>query len=230
MGHFSRLRFLFSRGVFSALVLVTCLAATRSICLADACAEPPADQDPNDADGPDNCFTGSFKVPADPYDKSSGGYGGWGALVLTFNKPIDGASFVFDPQCDTPADGFLSADKMSVGLGPAYNANGFVSGKGYRLGATGTQVPGGDPTDIFQDFVYTIRYDGNVAPNLVSGFWQAKPKDPKAGEDPFTANYSGQKNSDLATVPEPSYLPPLLLGSVLLLAFWRRRKTQSENA
>ncbi|MCU1238107.1 MAG: hypothetical protein JWP63_6074 [Candidatus Solibacter sp.] len=77
-------------------------------------------------------MTFSFVVPEVPAIQKKQGSGGWGWLVLTFDEPIDGGSFIFNPDCPTAIDGVLNAGdgNQTIRLGPG----------NYGLGATGADA------------------------------------------------------------------------------------------
>src|SRR5947209_3013193 len=117
------------------VMLSAVLVMAQAVCWADACpvitaggpgqpvipgAQGPSDQDTTgvDAGGEDQCFSLTFQVPATPYSKQS--TGGWGALVLTFDRGIDGGSFIFTPKCADAQDGFIdpTSNSKTIQLGP----------------------------------------------------------------------------------------------------------------
>jgi hypothetical protein len=154
----------------------------------------------------DMCLTFYFDVPTvtRPFGKSSGGRGGWGALVLDFSGPIDGGSFIFDPECPTTQQGIINPTDIKSGVDGTNLLTSTMlqivptdasTGKpiAYPLGQTGTDrfssIPDdGNPFDkfpLYQQLVVTIMYDatdpdGNPlpAPTIVYGqsFWQSKAK------------------------------------------------------
>jgi hypothetical protein len=195
----------------------------------------------------DMCITFYFSVPevANAFGKTSGGLDGWGALVLDFSAPIDGASFIFDPSCPTTVQGTLNtaqvisgvdgsviAPNTMVQLVPAVTGTG---GAGYQLPETSTFNSDGVE---YQQLAVTIMYDTNSkndgsgnplpVPTIVPGqsFWQSKPKLTTTrftyvppGTNPTTGK--PLPNTDML-MPEPSFWPALLAVLVLLIATRRR--------
>ncbi len=165
------------------------------------------DQDPSqgpDTDAADDvCMTLAFNVPAVGYKKT--GEAGWGGLVLTFNRQIDGGSFIFNPICPIQTDGIIGTSPVAVKGNPTNNAIEFVpiardsnTGKAtttppttqtYALQPTGNNVPVGTPISgstkktqegaKYGQFVVTIMFDESAGlPQLIennASFWQAKP-------------------------------------------------------
>src|SRR5947207_2308613 len=103
----------------------------------------PTDKDPGADMLNDACLTLEFNVPPAGDGKSSPG--GWGGLTLSFDRPIDGGSFVFDPVCPTPVDGTLGKVLDSTGK-PTVEANQSIvfkptlAGRAYYALPTGTAV------------------------------------------------------------------------------------------
>jgi hypothetical protein len=137
----------------------------------------------------------SFDVPK-AIPKSNPG--GWGAIVLNFDKPITGGTFVFQPECPDPIAGNLNpADNTVIQLGPG----------GYRLGETGETLTSPPLLDTnphlgkkYGKLEVKIDYAGDVAPKLQGGsFWQNK----------LTASRIRKWNfipSEDRRIPEPSAL------------------------
>jgi hypothetical protein len=207
----------------------------------------PTDQDV--ADGTDACLTLEFDVPAPSIDK---GYAGWGGLTLSFDKAIDGGSFVFDPACPTPADGTLG-QVMDGGknlVGP--NQSITFSPGNYRLNPTGTpntatnkdgtpKYPPGSQAANYSQFAVTIMYDteAGVPQMLVTdsngkplSYWVGKPGKQNNGFTPYQgATGPGTPGVDYALVaPEPSFMPLLLCGCVSLGFIYRRRSGNLRRA
>jgi hypothetical protein len=223
----------------------SCLpAASRSPALPGAAGyglSGPIDTDPlnlvdNTDPTVDICVEFYFSIPA-TIPKSGGGLDGWGALVLTFSAPIDGASFIFDPACTTAVQGTLNtADvtsgvdgstipkKTMVQLVPKITVEG---GSGYRFPQTGSKD--GDD-DEYQQLAVTIMYDKNSkndgtgtalpTPTIILGqsFWQAKTSNQFSYVDPCCVD----KNGDVL-LPEPSLGPALLASFIVLIYTGRRR-------
>jgi hypothetical protein len=157
-------------------------------------------------------LTRSLDVPATLEGKSSPG--GWGALVVMFDRPITGGTFTFQPKCPTPLNGNLNpADNTTIQLGPG----------GYGLGQTGTELTSPpllatDP-DLgkkYGKFDFKINFDGDTEPKIKSAFWQSKPVRSQVRRFDFI------EGEDLRSVPEPSALClALCSGGLMLLA---RRK------
>lgn len=179
-----------------------------------------------EAPADDVCALVAFDVPPIPkgQEKTPGTkkYGGYGALVVTFSSPIDGASFFFAPNCAFTTNGVLNRG----------NANGesvqvqLTSGN-YKLGATGATVPNTAPAATFGQFIVTFVYDKSAnpsPPSIVLGakksFWQSKPS------KGFTPNYNGTDNVDqVLAVPEPTFWLPLsAVLSFLMFARVRQKK------
>jgi len=214
----------------------------------------PTDQDDGntgDADKADDaCLTLRFNVPA-TYDGKDRPYG-WGGLTLTFDKAIDGGSFIYDPVCPTAQDGTLGQIKpgdaepttlpnQSITFKPV------LGGKPYYAQPTDTAAgkPYGSETDYtdtqapnYSLFVVTIMYDASQgvpqlqANDLVGGpgsFWVGKPGKQANGFSPYRGlSGPGTLGIDYlpaSPVPEPSLLLPLLSGCVGLLIFARRRRS-----
>ena len=161
----------------------------------------------------------SFLVPAPPYNKTTNQ--GWGFLVLTFDRPIEGGSFVFLPDCSDPLDGVLSLDEMSIRLGPG----------SYGLGATGAPSVGANAPTPYGTLDVTIEYDPDEGvPVLQFGtgvsYWKAKRADfvytPQSST--VTKNYDIPL-TEQQIVPEPATLLPTLFG-LALTATWLRRRRQ----
>ena len=155
----------------------------------------------------------SFLVPAALEGKSSPG--GWGALVLTFDQPITGGTFIFNPECPAPTAGNLNPnDNTNIQLGPG----------NYGLLPTGSEVtkPGPNQGMLRGMLQITITYTGNVAPNVVDGFWQSK-LTVKQG-DTRVRVFAFDASQDMGLLPEPSTLL-LCAGGLLLLVLRARRFT-----
>jgi hypothetical protein len=152
----------------------------------------------------------TYYVPASEEGKSPPG--GWGALVLTFDTPINSASFTFGPACPTPLPGNIdpTSDNETVQVGPG----------GYGLGQTGTEVQAGPFAG--QNYGYlniTIDYTGDPPPpNITDAFWQYKTK--VSGNPTWTFNPSQDMGAPL---PEPSSLLLAAGAGVALVALMGRR-------
>jgi hypothetical protein len=134
--------------------------------------------------------------------------GGWGAIVLNFDRPITGGSFVFQPECPDPIAGNLDpANNTVIQLGPG----------GYRLGETGETLTSPPLADTnphlgkkYGKLEVKIDYAGDIEPKLQGGsFWQNK----------LTA--SGQRKwnfipSEDRRIPEPAALALVILGAGVL--------------
>ena len=153
--------------------------------------------------------------------------GGWGALVLTFDREIDGGSFIFAPDCPDPVQGTLSDDKKSILLKPIGL---------YKIVATGSPAvkDNDDKKKIAETFDVTILYDidanrldGGV-PNLVFGFWKSKLSDFVYRPNPGDYAKTSAKNADIFDVQIPivSTLPLFCIGFTLALAFCTRRRME----
>jgi hypothetical protein len=173
----------------------------------------PTDQDPV-GEIPDQCKTFYFMVPPVNY-AGKGPPGGWGGLVLTFDRQVDGASFIFDPNCPTPIDG-VPQDPLNI-------VTMRFSNRSYGFLPTDSPVRN-QQGQFYSVFVVTVMYDPESGePSLVLGtvdapksFWQGKPKNQGfgfQGDDGFSA-----------LAPEPSYQFPLLLSCPILLFLWMRRR------
>ncbi len=237
-----------SRNVAMTGILVGLMISAATICHADVVTTytpgkvmplsgcpttVPDDQDAKshsgknpEAPADDVCALVAFDVPPIPkgQEKTGGskGYGGYGALVVTFSSPIDGASFFFAPNCEFTTNGVLNRG----------NANGesvqvqLTSGN-YQLGTTGATVPDTAPAAKFGQFIVTFMYDKPAnpsPPSIVLGadksFWQSKPS------NGFTPKYAGTKNVDQAlAIPEPTFWLPLsAVFSLLMFARVRQKK------
>jgi hypothetical protein len=209
----------------------------------------PTDQDDPPADAADDaCLTLEFNVPAAANKPQAPG--GWGGLTLTFDRPIDGGSFVFDPVCPTPVDGTLG-QVLDIGGEPTVGPNQSIvfkptlNGRAYYALPTGTAVgkPKYSTTDFtntqapnFSQFAVTIMYDASLGvPQISSSFdgnpqsyWVGKPGKQNGGFTPYTGSSGpGTAGKDFllaSPVPEPS-LPLLLLFGcvVVLIADYKRR-------
>jgi hypothetical protein len=197
------------------IAVMAFLFAAGEICWAIPC---PTDQDPGDDLGNDACFElGKFIVPPVPGSQDKSAPGGWGSLVLTFDREIDGGSFIFKTDCPDPTDGTLSPDKKSILLKP--------SGV-YKIVATGSPAVK-DKTKVAETFDVTILYDIDAGvPNLVFGFWKSKLTDFTYRPNPGDYSNTSAKNDFIFDVPlpEPSTVPLAAAGCALLLAFCRRRR------
>jgi len=212
------------RNVLRAVALIALLGVTANVCSAGliatglTCPTPkPTDQDPNETDGPDKCMTFSFTVPEVPAVQKKQGSGGWGWLVLTFDEPIDGGSFVFNPDCPTPIDGVLNAadGNMTIRLGPG----------NYGLGATGADATVGPGKNL--EFEVTITYDdGTFVPNLTFGYWKSKTADFTYRPQGTLVDGQPIRNFDIELLPEPSYRLPLVLAGGLLVFLGKRRRAR----
>lgn len=199
----------------------------------------PTDQDHNTANPPaadanvDNCYAISFTVPKVRYRKPTAR--AWGALVLTFNAPIDGASFFFAPNCTQwPPNGPNSLDGVVNGTVNNFTQVQLGPG-GYGLGQTGSDAGNGEK---YGSFIVTVMYDAKDSkgrplpvPKFVptKSFWQSKPFTGPPGHmsSVFTIVGNGtgtsRMNPDQLVVPEPSFMVTVLVGCLGLFAFRKRR-------
>jgi hypothetical protein len=164
-------------------------------------------------------ITYSIPVPAGPPNKLEPG--GWGALVITLDKPAVFTTFIFQPQCPLPTDGIPDPstgvpEATTWQLGPG----------GYKLGQTDAPVDPDQPNGpFFGPFLIGINFDGDVAPRITSAFWQNKPV--TGGVRSWTFNPQKDLMADLSqltTVPEPSTLCLVLPAAFLVGVFARRKK------
>ena len=189
---------------------------------------PPTDKDPIEDPGgsADVCAGVWFNVPAVPDSQSKQGSGGWGSLVLSFDRPIDGASFVFGPDCPTPLDGKLSPDGKSILLSPLLA----TPARAYALGPTNSPSDSGKGN--FKMFEVTILYDVDGGlPELIFGYWKSKMTDfvyrPNPGDYGST---SGTKNLFDLALPEPPTVALLCLGFALVPFFGGRCRAKAKQA
>jgi hypothetical protein len=155
-------------------------------------------------------ITYSISVPKHPFEKSSPG--GWGALVITFDKPASSTSFIFTPKCDTPTPGAgePSSDGLTWQLGPG----------GYKLLPTGSKVKPDDPkSPVYGAFLVTVNFVDDEVPKVASAFWQSKLTTGKPPETTWTFvphQDMMAKVSDFSTVPEPSSLTLAIIGALIV--------------
>jgi hypothetical protein len=203
----------------------------------------PTDQDDGGSGDPDKaddaCLTLLFNVPAASPDKTDPG--GWGGLTLTFNVPIDGGSFIFDPVCPTPQDGTLG--QIAPGGGEpttlpntSITFKPVVGSKPYYLLPTGSRT---DTGGMFGQFAVTIMYDASQgtpqlqANDLVGGpgsYWVGKPGQQNGGFSPYRVSAGpparlGLDYAPATPVPEPAGLLPLVLGCLVILICAHKRHT-----
>jgi hypothetical protein len=215
----------------------------------------PTDQDDGGKGDPDKtddaCITLTFNVPAASPDKK--GVGGWGGLTLSFNEPIDGGSFIFDPVCPTPQNGTLgqiapggaeptTLPNQSITFMPLVKSKPYyvlptgrpaVKNSVNPIDYTGTQAPN------YSQFVVTIMYDASQgvpklqATDAVGGpgsFWVGKPGKQSGGFSPYPGlagpGTIGVDYLPASPVPEPSFLASLF-GCLGLLIFAHRRRSRS---
>ncbi len=162
-------------------------------------------------------LTLNFDVPGALPGKQ--GAGGWGALVLSFDRAITASSFIFNPDCPTATNGIDEVGDMTTLLRPASGT--------YNLFATGSTVNGG-PNDgqIRGQFQVTITFpDGSPPPKVTDGFWKSKPG---SRSDP---DFTFDSTADLRFTPEPSTMVLLLTlvlgyGLFVLQRKWRLQHCQ----
>ena len=201
-----------------------------------------------DADKADDaCLTFVFNVPSTDLNNKTDSPFGWGGLTLSFDKPIDGGSFIFDPVCPTPVDGTLgqvldSLGEPLVGLNQSITFKPTLGGRAYY--ALPTDTPVGKPrysaidysdtqAPNFSQFAVTIMFDASQGvPTLLSdngrgdpeSFWVGKPSKQNGGFTPYRgASGPGMVGVDFQLVPEPSSLALLLCGYAGLLVFQIKR-------
>jgi hypothetical protein len=161
----------------------------------------------------------SFNVPPPPYDKTSNQ--GWGYLVLTFDRPVEGGSFVFPPDCLDPTDGVINPDNLAmIRFGPG----------SYGLGETGAPSVGASAPAPYGKLTVTVEYDeADGVPELQFGeggisYWKAKRADftytPQS--ETVTRNYDIPLTEE-HLVPEPSALLLTLTGLGTAVVRLRRR-------
>ena len=209
----------------------------------------PTDQDDPPADAADDaCLTLEFNVP--PAANKPQAPGGWGGLTLTFDRPIDGGSFVFDPVCPTPVNGTLG-QVLDIGGEPTVGPNQSIvfkptlNGRAYYGLPTGTTAgkPKYSTTDFtntqapnFSQFAVTIMYDASQGVPQVSTsfgnnpqtYWVGKPGMQNGGFTPYRGPTGpGKVGKDFllaSPVPEPSLFLTLLFGCVgILISAYKRR-------
>ncbi len=190
----------------------------------------------NDNDADDGFYGMMFNVPAVPEAFGKSGTGGWGALVLTFSGPIEGATFVFNPACPTPLSGMIdpTSNNQTIQLGPG----------AYGLGPTGGTISrpaniGGNPNPYigqqYGGFWVVVEYenDGSApVPTVTGAFWQSKLT--TGGNRTWTISGDGLATGDgpdmtesarpqTVAVPEPSTFL-LFAGALVALVEVARRK------
>jgi hypothetical protein len=182
----------------------------------------------------DPSITYTFNVPKAPAKAKPGG---WGFLVLTFDRAITSATFVFPPDCSDPTqnpEGFVSDDMKTVQIGPG----------SYGLGQTGAADPKGGN---YGTLSVTINYPDPAAPppmivfksgdNTPLSFWQFKnggftfnsePLVNVEGVDP-AVNRQDQalSPSDLAPMPSPFWGGLVCCGLLLATRFARRGRVNA---
>jgi hypothetical protein len=164
----------------------------------------------------------SFNVPAPPYTKTSNQ--GWGYLVLKFDRPIDGGSFIFLPDCPDPLDGVVNPDDPSqIRFGPG----------SYGLGETGAPSQGVNAPAPYGKLKVTVEYDAaDGVPVLQFGeggisYWKAKRADflYNGQSDTVRVNYDIPLTEE-HLVPEPSGVLLTFVGLGTAAAWSRRRRRQ----
>jgi hypothetical protein len=171
-------------------------------------------QDGPDNDADDGTHIYSWDVAPLKANKTQGD--GWGALVLTFSGPIEGATFIFTPDCPNPLPGKID---------PASSTDGGLSGTVIQLGpgAYGL-VPGPG----YGQFIVTVEFENeSPEPSITGAFWQSKPA--PGGVRTWTINGDGTfdgAGKDLsAALPEPSSVLLSAFGLIALIGYaWRKRK------
>jgi hypothetical protein len=152
-------------------------------------------------------------------------------LILTFDRPIDGASFIFDPFCPDPLPGVvedpLNPGKPEDPVGTDEAQTFRFNNRAYGFLPTDSNTKAGD--QIFSVFAVTVRYDANFdgdpGPGILWGlpeaplsFWQGKASKQGfgfAGVDGFLPA------QDSLSAPEPASIVELALG-VCALVLLRR--------
>jgi hypothetical protein len=203
------------------------------------------------------CLTLRFNVPP-AVNKPESPYG-WGGLTLTFNGPIIGGSFIFDPVCPTPQNGTVGTVYGNNGVAPqpgrgknqSITFSPTVAKKPYYALPTGTAVGTYMKTDYsksqspnYSQFAVTIMYNpalyakGTVPQLIITAkdgspvsFWVGKPGKQNGGFSSYVTGKMGpgRVGRDYLPVPEPSFLITLLFGSVGLLVFLHKSRRTPQD-